>query len=84
MDSTMSELQELVMDREAWRAAIHGAAKSRTQVSDWTEMNLTEEAGQLLWYSHLFQNFPQILGSNKYIFNVLEMLLTPVLTGFIA
>ena len=34
MDVTLSELQELVMDREAWRAAIHGVAKSRTQLRD--------------------------------------------------
>ena len=39
MDMNLSELQEMVMDREAWRAAIHGVAKSRTQLSDWTELN---------------------------------------------
>ena len=39
MGMSLSKLQEFVMDREAWRATIHGVAKSRTRLSDWTELN---------------------------------------------
>ena len=38
-DVSLSELRELVMDREAWRAVMHGVAKSRTRLSNWTELN---------------------------------------------
>ena len=52
MDVSLSVLQELVMNREAWHAVIHGVAKSQTRLSDWTELNVSFYLGwahKTLW-----------------------------------
>ena len=58
MDMSLSTLQELVIDREAWHAAFHGAAKSQTRPSDWTELNWN--SGEVLMIENTCSPSPKL------------------------
>ena len=57
MDMSLGKLWELVMDREAWCAAVHGVAKSRTRLNDWTELILSELYKPTFLYASLCKIF---------------------------
>ena len=62
MDMSLSKLRELVMDREAWHAAVHGVAKSWTRVSDWTELK-----NKVSHYFHCFPICHEVMGPDAMI-----------------
>ena len=77
MDVTLCELQELVIDREAWRAAIHGVTKSQTRLSDWTELNWLLPSFSFI--SSLIFKISFLLLTLFFVVVVVLLLLLPVL-----
>ena len=63
MDMSLSKLREMVIDREAWRAVVYGVTKSRTWLSDWTELNWTECESSVTKYVPCWANSPKDIGT---------------------
>ena len=67
MDMSLSKLQELVRDREAWRTAIHGVAKSRTWLRDWTELIAASPVVFITWLVKVRENYKNQHGFLWYL-----------------
>ena len=73
MDASLSELLLLVIDREAWSAAIHGVAKSQTPLSDWTELNSSHTKAirvTIVFSNKQILEYKSLIDENMFCFNM--------------